>query len=355
MRLKLFSFISMFSLSIAMISSSVSAGRQVSVFLNGKELVSDQEPVIIEGSAYVPMRSIFEAFGFDVEWNADKKRIKAKKADDNYIIIFQEGSKVANVCGKDKTLEKAPVIFNNRVLLPLRAVGEELGAEVVWSPSDKKVIITKPNSSVVTQVSKNFIYQNYADKDFWSDNTWGEKKVDYFNTEDYLREIFGGDNEASEDLDDDTDEYYNRGNNKYNIGDSVFDSNPSVLTIEKQVLELVNEERKKQNITPLEWNDDLANLARAHSEDMVERNFFAHVNPDGQDPFERMKIYGIDYYYAAENIASGQMTAKAVVNSWMASEGHRDNILNPNLTELGVGTARGGELGFYWTQCFRGN
>lgn len=351
--MRLFSFISALSLSIAMILSNVSAG-QVSVFLNGKELVSDQEPVIIEGSAYIPMRSIFEAFGFEVDWNSDKKRIKAKKVDDNYIIIFQTGSKIANVCGKNKNLEKAPVIFNNRVLLPLRAVGEELGAEVVWSSSDKKVFITKSNSSVVTQVSRNFIYQNYADKDFWSDNTWEEKKEDYFNTEDYLREIFSGDIEDFEDSDDDTDRDYDRRNNKYNIGDSVSDSTPSVLTVEKQVLELVNEEREKQNIAPLKWNDDLANLARAHSEDMVERNFFGHINPDGQDAFERMKIYGIDYSYAAENIASGQMTAKAAVNSWMTSEGHRENILNPNLTELGVGTARGGEHGFYWTQCFRG-
>jgi len=357
MKSKLFYFISVFSLGMVMIFSTASAQQNISVLSDGEEIVYNQDPVIINGDAYVPMRDIFEAFGFEVEWNADKKRIKAKKIDDNYIIILQTDSRVVNVCGKVKTIENPPVILNGSVMLPLRIVGEELAANTEWDATNKKITLTKSIYPVVTPVSRNFIYRNYADKNFWSDDTWEGKKEDYVNTEDYLREIFGGESEDPDDedlYDEDTDYRYDIRNNRYEIGDPVSDSVPSNLTLEKQVLELVNQEREKQKLSPLKWNDALANLARAHSEDMVERNFFGHINPDGQDPFARMKTYGIEYSYAAENIAAGHTTAKAVMNSWMNSRGHRENILNPDLTELGVGIAEGGEYGFYWTQCFIG-
>ena len=55
---------------------------------------------------------------------------------------------------------------------------------------------------------------------------------------------------------------------------------------------------------------------------------------------------------AAENIAAGSNTAESVVNQWMNSEGHRNNIMNPDYTKLGVGMAKGGSYGTYWTQCF---
>ena len=62
-----------------------------------------------------------------------------------------------------------------------------------------------------------------------------------------------------------------------------------------------------------------------------------------------MKNFGISYKSAGENIAQGQTTAKAVVNAWMNSEGHRANILNKNYTHIGVGYVKDGN---YWTQMF---
>lgn len=62
--------------------------------------------------------------------------------------------------------------------------------------------------------------------------------------------------------------------------------------------------------------------------------------------------YGIRYSAAGENIAMGQSTPQAVVQSWMNSSGHRANILSANFTEIGVGYAKGGTGGHYWTQLF---
>ena len=71
-------------------------------------------------------------------------------------------------------------------------------------------------------------------------------------------------------------------------------------------------------------------------------------------PFERMSDAGYKYSWAAENIAAGQSDAAAVMDSWMNSAGHKKNILNCKLTELGVGMWKqpGSQYGVYWTQDF---
>ncbi len=85
---------------------------------------------------------------------------------------------------------------------------------------------------------------------------------------------------------------------------------------------------------------------------MAAKNYFSHTGLDGRSPFDRMRDAGYSYSSAAENIAAGQPTPAAVVNGWMNSEGHRANILNCKLTQIGVGVARGGSYGIYWTQVF---
>ena len=128
----------------------------------------------------------------------------------------------------------------------------------------------------------------------------------------------------------------------------------SANEFELKVLELVNAERAKQGLSALTWDSSLAAVAEAHSLDMAQNNFFSHTNLKGQSPFDRIKAFGISYSYAAENIAAGQKTPESVMNSWMNSEGHRKNILNGNLTRLGVGYVKGGSYGHYWTQVFAG-
>jgi len=125
-----------------------------------------------------------------------------------------------------------------------------------------------------------------------------------------------------------------------------------IKNIEHQVIQLVNEERAKAGLKPLRANWQLSRVARHKSWDMRDKNYFSHTSPTFGDPFAMMKAYRINYSYAGENIAMGQTSAAQVMKGWMNSSGHRQNILNPNFTEIGVGYAEGGQGRYYWTQMF---
>lgn len=118
-----------------------------------------------------------------------------------------------------------------------------------------------------------------------------------------------------------------------------------------QVIDLTNQERKKNGLPALEADPALSNVAQTKTNDMKAKNYFSHTSPTYGSPFDMMRDFGITYRTAGENIAMGQVTAKQVVNSWMNSEGHRKNILNPDFTKIGVGYTSSGN---YWAQMFIG-
>jgi uncharacterized protein YkwD len=110
---------------------------------------------------------------------------------------------------------------------------------------------------------------------------------------------------------------------------------------------LVNEVRHDNGCPGLAWDDRLAEVARRHSADMIERGFFDHVNPSQQSPFDRLKAAGIAYREAAENILYGTTDANHALELWMNSPGHRANILTCSFTLHGVGRVEG-----HWTHLF---
>ncbi|WP_264029605.1 CAP domain-containing protein [Cellulosimicrobium sp. SH8] len=112
------------------------------------------------------------------------------------------------------------------------------------------------------------------------------------------------------------------------------------------VVERTNAERAAAGCGPLVVDERLTAAAQLHSEDMLAQGYFDHTSLDGRSPWDRAKAQG----YAnpgAENIAKGQATAEDVVRAWMESPGHRANILNCDLREIGVGHADR-----VWTQLF---
>ncbi|SEB09722.1 uncharacterized protein, YkwD family [Thalassobacillus cyri] len=119
--------------------------------------------------------------------------------------------------------------------------------------------------------------------------------------------------------------------------------------IQRQVVELTNQERKKNGLKPLKIDQEVTEVAQEKSEDMSENDYFSHNSPTYGSPFDMMKDFGVDYTRAAENIAAGQQTPESVVDGWMNSAGHRKNILNGQLTHIGVGYDKDGN---YWTQMF---
>lgn len=122
---------------------------------------------------------------------------------------------------------------------------------------------------------------------------------------------------------------------------------------ERQIFDLVNAARVRFGLAVLTWDDKIANTAQKHSQNMAEYDYMDHEDAQGRSPWDRMNRDGISYSWAAENVAAGYTNAIAVHFGWMNSIGHRENIMNGNLTRLGVGVAFGdGSYKLYYTQKF---
>jgi uncharacterized protein YkwD/uncharacterized membrane protein required for colicin V production len=120
---------------------------------------------------------------------------------------------------------------------------------------------------------------------------------------------------------------------------------------ERQMLELVNEERTSAGLRALEWDDRLVPVARAHSEEMFKLKYFSHTSPTAGSPFDRLKAAGITYSRAGENLAYAQSVTIAH-RGLMESPGHRENILRPEFTRMGIGVVSAGPYGRMFTQLF---
>ena len=133
--------------------------------------------------------------------------------------------------------------------------------------------------------------------------------------------------------------------------------------LERRIFQLTNEARRKNGLSALEPDETLTTLAREKSDDMAKRHYFSHTNPEGKtiiDHYDEEKPAKVGLMgRIGENIHMGQRNdysdvktaARVIVDSWMISPGHRQNILNPAYTSLGVGVAvKGKEC--YATQSF---
>lgn len=123
-------------------------------------------------------------------------------------------------------------------------------------------------------------------------------------------------------------------------------------SFEKRVIELCNYERAKYGLHSLSEDYQLMSLAEIKSQDMANNNYFSHTSPTYGDPFIMMGKFGVSYSYAGENIAMGQRTPEEVVQAWMNSTGHRENILSSNFTKIGVGMVQNQNGQLIWTQEF---
>ena len=130
-----------------------------------------------------------------------------------------------------------------------------------------------------------------------------------------------------------------------------------VAELEREIHAGINSQRVRNGGRPLEWNSDLAAIARAHSDDMTARGYFDHDTPDGLDPTDRLHRAGFscrkaDRYGIAENIAiettldTVEMAAIEAVQGWVNSPGHRRNLLSANIMRrvLALPSVHGGVI-----------
>ena len=126
----------------------------------------------------------------------------------------------------------------------------------------------------------------------------------------------------------------------------------------QEVLRLTNEFRFEHGLSPLTMSEELTITAQNYARLMAELDFFSHIGADGSAPWDRAAAQGYTARAVGENIAAGQRTPAEVVRGWIESDSHRQNLLNPDYIELGVGYFAleddFGQVnyGHYWTQLF---
>lgn len=138
-----------------------------------------------------------------------------------------------------------------------------------------------------------------------------------------------------------------------------FEKQTSVLddlaSMRNQMLVRLNKERTDAGISPIDLNPLLSLAAQGHADDMFNRSYYGHATPEGASVFDRVSATGYLPQTTSENIAKNQFSVTEVMDSWMASEGHRKNMLDPDFTEAGFGLAYGRGADGYailWVQDF---
>ena len=111
--------------------------------------------------------------------------------------------------------------------------------------------------------------------------------------------------------------------------------------IQSEIISLTNAERAQNKVAALKESPLLDRSAQAKADDMAERGYFAHKDPQGREPWVWIQEAGYDYQYAGENLAVRFVDSQDVVAGWMASPTHRANIIKPSYTDIGVGIAQG--------------
>ena len=145
--------------------------------------------------------------------------------------------------------------------------------------------------------------------------------------------------------------------------------------LERLLHQSINLERRFDERMPLEWDDTLSNLARAHSEDMAKRSYFKHINPEGLTPMKRLQAAGFNKcQLVGENIHQNNLYSRAItekkkttydwnsmetiasttLKAWMDSPGHRETILEKNYRREGIGIAIAPDDKVYVTQILCG-
>ena len=134
-----------------------------------------------------------------------------------------------------------------------------------------------------------------------------------------------------------------------------------VSTAESHMVSVVNADRAKEKQPAVSANSSLADLARAHAQDMARRRFFNHVNPDGRSPQDRARVAGLGGVYENISMASGisdvsssaEESERQMMSEPPNQQNHRGTILNPSVTSVGIGIAVTPDGRFYMVQEFQ--
>lgn len=274
------------------------------------------------------------------------------------VLRFEMNSTTFTSNGVPRQVDVAPYIdaAYDRAMLPLRAIAEELGTTVNWIDGARTVILERGGISISLSVDMP-LPDGMGMPQIVDDRTMVPIR--------YIAETLGASVAWNED---DNSVHVTESTPQDQMTPTPTPQTPVVTPtpapqesisinldeFERRIFELTNVERANYGLPPLIWDPSVAAVARAHSDDLAINNLFGHTGSDGSDVGQRLARAGISYRNWAENVIGGRSTPEAAVAGWMDSPGHRANILNRNVTHLGVGVhhSAGSRFRFYATQKF---
>jgi len=270
-------------------------GYHISVTANGEEIYFDVPPVIVDGRTLVPVRAVFEFLGFYVEWDEVFQTVILARNSEIRIVI---GEYAFTANGETFTLDVPAQIIGDRAMLPIRAVAEAAGYYVRWDSGTSTVQISSEPFPIV------------------------RFEIPYRELEEYEIALW-------------IDEYHAFG---------------GALEFEREVIRLTNIERERYGLAPVAEYHTLMLAARFKAQSMYDLNYFAHTSPV-YGHFARIArdVFNKPPRTMGENLGNGHRSPQAVVLAWMNSPDHRDNVINPSYTRIGVGFHN-----YRWAQKFSG-
>ncbi len=281
--------------------------NEIRVSVDGKYVEFDVAPINDNGSVFVPMRAIFEALGYEVKWESDLRWVMATTIEKNYVMSiyltdidtmflsytehitdytdFSDKGNPELRLADEISLEFSYYIqfkpnyksVDGRILVPVRAISEGSGAKVDWDGGTRTVIIDSSNP-VIKDINTGISYElNKA-----------EERVDsYFASVDNSSDVNNNSN-------------YNTNNNYSNNTNEVIEMTREEKELE--IIRLVNIERLNAGLNEVKLADDLVYVARWHSDEMAELDYFSHESPTLNLKYtELARALGADYSYAGEN------------------------------------------------------
>lgn len=311
------------------INTCVFASPDITVIVDGEEVIfEDQQPVNIDNHILIPIRNVAEEIGWDVEWVTYHNTTKINgvfpeehsvvftnelKLGEPYTVGYyssiniEDNTKVKCIWGAtsivyhdDGTQLTIPAqIINGRVLVGIRDLADCIYADVSWDSNTKTVNITSTPT------------KEFPEYDTILDTITEETK---------------------------------------NISSN--EKNAERKNITEEVIRLTNIEREKVGLHPLKMQTSLMKAADIRSNEIGV--IFSHTRPNGKKCITAAEEAGYPSSYVGENIYAGSNIAEHIVNSWMNSEGHRANILNPEYNYIGVAFNYnvGSKYGNYCVQLF---
>lgn len=146
----------------------------------------------------------------------------------------------------------------------------------------------------------------------------------------------------------------NSNNSSNNNSSSNSNSTTTAMTTdEKEVFDLINNQRTQNGLSALKLDTETLRVARIKAQDMVDNNYFSHNSPTYGSPFQMLNSFKISYKTAGENIA-GNSSNSSAVTAWMNSSGHKANILNSSFNYTGIGVVKSSRYGKVYVQIFLG-